>query len=109
MSLFVVAVLFLACVHEPFLLSRAQQYTFAPFAAQQKGKNKFRKHPRSACCPAPTLITSSLQPFRTSTSTSTRIHSPLRRLALVRTLQQLLLRPESTLALTTLCSRCSSA
>lgn len=43
--LFVVAVLFLAYIHEPFLLSRAQQYTFAPFTTHQKGKTKFREYP----------------------------------------------------------------
>ncbi len=63
-SLFVVAVLFLAYLHEPFLLSSVQQYMFAPVATQQKGKNKFREylHPVTVCCEPP-LSTSSTTAF----------------------------------------------
>ena len=42
-SVFVVAVLLLAYFNEPLLVSRAQSYSFAPFSAQKKKKDKFRE------------------------------------------------------------------
>ncbi|TBU32670.1 hypothetical protein BD311DRAFT_750493, partial [Dichomitus squalens] len=41
-SVFVVAVLLLAYLNEPLLVSRAQSYSFGSLAAQKKKKDKFR-------------------------------------------------------------------